>query len=154
MKLEPKEIYYVSALYVNKIATLLFEAAETIAKSSEISDSTKGQIFTILNEIRMTKDFVFDILKTPFLEQDYATESLQLIKTGLSGYSSMLDSIVADTNQKLEAAPSESEDKAKLTQMAASFIVEEEILKNILDKLQDVAIIPEVVEEPKQLIVE
>jgi hypothetical protein len=154
MKLEPKEVYYISALYMNKIATLLLNAGETIVKSSDISDSTKGEVLPMLNEVLQTRNFVFEILKTPFLDEDYTTDSLQLIKTGLSGYSPMLDTIFEDTKKQLETSTAEGEEKENQVKMLDALVNEKAILKSILDKLEDVAIVPEVVEEPKQIIVE
>jgi hypothetical protein len=110
----------------------------------------------MLNEILQTRNFVFDIIQVAFFDESYSTELLQLIKTGLSGFSSMLDNMVINANKEFESLTEEGQeqDKEKQARLLESLVNAQEILKNILDKLQDVAIIPEIVEEPKQIIVE
>lgn len=156
MKLEPKETHYVSALYLDKIATLLVNTGEFVRASSEIPSPVKNQVLSMLNEILQTRNFVFDIIQVAFFGESYSTELLQLIKTGLSGFSLMLDNMVINANKEFESLIEEGQeqDREKQARLLESLVNAQEILKNILDKLQDVAIIPEVVEEPKQLIVE
>lgn len=154
MKLEPKETHYISALYLDKIATLLVNTGEFVRGSSEIPGPVKNQVLSMLNEILQTRNFVFDIIQVAFFDESYSTELLQLIKTGLSGFSSMLDNMVINANKEFESLTEEEQDKEKQARLLESLVNAQEILKNILDKLQDVAIIPEIVEEPKQIIVE
>lgn len=156
MKLEPKETHYISALYLDKIATLLVNTGEFVRGSSEIPGTVKNQVLSMLNEILQTRNFVFDIIRVAFFDESYSTELLQLIKTGLSGFSSMLDNMVINANKEFESLTEEGQeqDKEKQARLLESLVNAQEILKNILDKLQDVAIIPEIIEEPKQIIVE
>jgi len=156
MKLEPKETHYISALYLDKIATLLVNTGEFVRGSSEIPGPVKNQVLSMLNEILQTRNFVFDIIQVAFFDESYSTELLQLIKTGLSGFSSMLDNMVINANKEFESLTEEGQeqDKEKQARLLESLVNAQEMLKNILDKLQDVAIIPEIVEEPKQIIVE